>query len=352
MGIVSNLLEFSDIGIDLGSKNMRVWVRGRGLVLDEPCVVTLSAPPKARRKRVVAVGVEAGEQLGKTSEELMAVRPFEDGISHADRDITKKVFRYCFEKAGNGKFRKPRVVIGIPSGMTDVEKRRLEYAARAAGAGRVFLIESTMAAAIGAGLAVSEPRGCMIVDIGASSTNIALISNACIISRRTLPGGGDDFDHDIMTFLGNKYDFVVGAREAEDIKIKIGTASEPEDELEYVVRGLVASKGRCHTLAINSVEIREEALFWELAQIEKGLTDFIRFDVPPDFASDIAEYGFVLTGGGALLPGLEEWFDKATGFPVVAAEDPAHATICGIGAVLDALDSLVKHDRKRGKTAV
>lgn len=366
MNKISRFFEYDYIGIELGTAKMRVWIKGEGLVMEEAAAVTLaisreevesssadvqrvrqdSKPrSKPREHRILAIGAAAGEMLGKTPCNLVAVRPFIGGVI-CDYDITKKVLRYCLTKVNRGKFRKPRVVIAVDHYATDVEKRALEWAAHSAGTGDVFLLESTMAAAIGAGLPVAEPKGCMVVDIGASMTNIAVVALAGIVHYRSLRVGGDEMNKAIMTYVRNKYNLLIGERDAEDIKIKIGTASKPETELDYEVKGIDVSKGRLLVVTVNSKEIREEAFAGALGQIEDALREFLAH-IEPEFAADIADRGLALTGGGAFLTGLDKRLANATGLPIRVADTPAQATIRGVGVVIDELDFLSKNKRER-----
>ena len=364
MSIMSKLFCRDDIGIDLGAANMRVWVMGEGLVLEEPSAVALDITHeevkeqgqqeskdsgKPREHRVLAIGAAAGDMLGKTPGSIVVIQPMKGGVI-CDYDITKKLLRYCFhhqkvKKARKGGFRRPRVVIAVPSGITEVEKRALEDAAQSAGAGDVFLIEAPMSAAIGAGLPVSAPEGCMLMDIGASETEMVVISLAGIVHSNVLRVGGNEMNSAIMTYLRDKYSLVIGEREAEDIKIKIGTACRPEKELEYEIKGIDATEGRKLVVKIDSKEIREEALAGLLGQLEDALRGFIT-RIEPELAADLVENGIVLTGGGALLRGLDKHIAAATGMPVRVANDPAHATIEGCGVVIGELNYISKHRKK------
>ena len=365
MSIMSKLFCRDDIGIDLGAANMRVWIRGEGLVLEEPSAVALDISHeevkeqgqqeskdsgKPREHRVLAIGAAAGDMLGKTPGSIVVIQPMKGGVI-CDYDITKKLLRYCFshekvKKARKGGFRRPRVVFADPSGIaTEVEKRALEDAAQSAGAGDVFLIEAPMSAAIGAGLPVSEPEGCMLMDIGASETEMVVISLAGIVHSNVLRVGGNEMNSAIMTYLRDKYSLVIGEREAEDIKIKIGTACRPEKELEYEIKGIDATEGRKLVVKIDSKEIRVEALAGLLGQLEDTLRGFIT-RIEPELAADLVDNGIVLTGGGALLRGLDKHIAAATGLPVRVANDPAHATIEGCGVVIGELEYLSKAKRR------
>ena len=365
MSIMSKLFCRDDIGIDLGAANMRVWISGEGLVLEEPSAVALDITHeevkeqgqqnsehsgKPREHRVLAIGAAAGDMLGKTPGSIVVIQPMKGGVI-CDYDITKKLLRYCLhnqkvKKARKGGFRRPRVVFAVPSGITEVdEKRALEEAAQSAGAGDVFLIEAPMSAAIGAGLPVSAPEGCMLLDIGASETEMVVISLAGIVHSNVLRVGGNEMNSAIMTYLRDKYSLVIGEREAEDIKIKIGTACRPEKELEYEIKGIDATEGRKLVVKIDSKEIREEALAGLLGQLEDALRGFIT-RIEPELAADLVDNGIVLTGGGALLRGLDKHIAAATGLPVRVANDPAHATIEGCGVVIGELNYLSKHRKK------
>ena len=317
MNFFSRLFGPNDVGIDLGGAKVRVWVRDEGLVLDEPT----------------------------------ADRSFRAGVV-PDFDTTRKALRHCFAKVGGFRLRRRRVVITVQTGITEAEKRILEDAAQAAGAKEVFLIESPMAAAIGAGLPVSEPKGCMLVAIGASMTTIAVISLAGIVHSKTLHVGGDAMDNCIINYLKREYNaimeymrtkhgLVIGEQEAENIKIKIGTAFKPQTELEYDAKGLDAVDGRELSVTINSREIREEALAGVLGQIEGALKELLGI-TEPELAADLVDSGFVLTGGCALLRGLDKRLANVTGLSATVADDPLHAAIEGVNVVLGELDFLSK----------
>ena len=364
MSIMSKLFCRDDIGIDLGGANMRVWIRGEGLVLEEPSAVVLAITQeeveeqkqhnsehsgKPREHRVLAIGSRAGDMLGKTPGNLVVIRPMKGGVI-CDYDITKKLLRYCLhhqkvKKVRKGGFRRPRVVFAVPSDITEVEKRAVEYAAHSAGAGDVFLIEAPLSAAIGARLPISEPKGCMLMNIGASETEMVVISLAGIVHSNVLPVGGDEMNSAIMTYLRDKYSLVIGEREAEDIKIKIGTACRPEKELDYEIKGIVATEGRKLVVKIDSKEIREEALAGLLGQLEDALRGFIT-RIEPELAADLVDNGIVLTGGGALLRGLDKRLADATGLPVRVADNATYATIEGCGVVIGELNYISKHRKK------
>ena len=404
MNILKKLFERGDVGIDLGAANMRVWVRGKGLVMDEPSVVALRRSCHfGSEPRILAVGAEAvklmGEndnvrksgmgfmpqqecsaralarlgviesgaplarRLGVPSDEYLgsgemsycwanscyAVWPRKAQII-ADVEIVSKMLRYCLAKAKGAvgsTFRKPRVVIAVPADITEVERRALAQAARSAGVGKVLFFDNRMAAALGVGCDACEPKGCMFVDIGASMMTIALVSPDGIVCSRSPRVGGDELNNAIMKYMRNRHKLLVGEREAEDLKIKIGAAQALDEELDCEISGSDLVEGRRRTLTINSREIREGALDRILARIEDALSDFLKFDVPGNLAKNLARNGFVLTGGGALLRGLDKRLADATGLPAHVFDDPAHATIRGIGVVLDKIDFLLKYAKKR-----
>ena len=404
MSIFSKLLRYNDIGIDLGAANMRVWVRGKGLVLDEPSVVALPRLCNLGSKpRIFAVGAEAvkliGEnddaakcvvgfpaQQGRSSLALARLGVIESGapltqrlrvswgaypkscdLSYcrgtscyavwprkghiiADVEIVSKMLNYCFAKARNAMestFRKPRVAIAVPADITEVERVALKKAAYFAGAGRVLLFDARMAAALGVGCDAYGLEACMLVDIGASMMTIALVSPDGIACSRSLRVGGDELNNAIVKYMRNRHKLLVGEREAEDLKIKIGAAQALDEELDCEISGSDLVEGRRRTLTINSREIREGALDRILARIEDALSDFLKFDFPGNLAKNLARNGFVLTGGGSLLRGLDKRLADATGLPAHVFDDPAHATIRGIGVVLDKIDFLLKYTKRR-----
>ena len=339
MNIISKLFGCNDIGIDLGSANMRVWVKGRGLVLDEPSVVRYHHDRETAKSHIVGVGDEAFGAIileFPWRYDIAFRRPMKGGAI-PELGIVEKFLAYCFERAKavcKIKFRKSRVTIAVPCGITEYEKCILKGAAQSAGASEVFFIDSLKAVAIGAGIPVSEPKGCMIVDIGAAMTKIAALSHGDVVHGKVLHVGGDDMDKSIMKLMLNKHNLCMcGERQAANIKVKIGTACDPETELDCEVQGRDFESGLARTITVNSQEIREEALADVLGQIEEALGGFLAH-LEPGLLTDIAANGIFLTGGGALLRGLDKRLAEATGLPVRVADDPAHATIRGIGAVV------------------
>ena len=333
----------TDIGIDLGTANCLVFVKDRGIVMREPSVVAI----QAGSKRVLAVGEEAKLMLGKTPGNIVAIRPMKSGVI-ADFDITEAMLKYFIEKVCPprfySKYAKPRMVIAVPSGISEVEKRAVEDAAHAAGASDVFLIDEPMAAAIGVGLPVSEPEASMIVDIGGGTCEVALISLAGIVhgfSARN--AGGDAMDSAIMKHMKDVYNLLIGERTAEEIKIKIGSAYPTGEEQTLEVRGRDIVAGLPKTLTITSEEIRN-ALKDPVSQI----VDAVRTTLDrcaPELAADLVDRGLVLSGGSSQLRGLDTLLAAQTGLPVVVADDPLSAVAEGTGVVLNEIDFLARNRR-------
>ena len=332
-----------DIGIDLGTANSLVYAKDRGVVLREPSVVAI----QAGSKRVLAVGEEAKSMLGKTPGNIVAIRPMKSGVI-ADYDITEAMLSYFIGKACPkriySRYFKPRVVIAVPSGITEVEKRAVEDAGKAAGAGEVFLIEEPMAAAIGVGLPVSEPSGSMIVDIGGGTCEVAIISLAGIVhSYSARQAGGDAMDNCIINYLKREYNFAIGERTAEMIKIEIGSAYPLEEEMEMEVRGVDIVQGLPFTRRVTSQEVRE-ALKDPVSQIIAAVRSTLD-KCEPELASDLVDRGIVLSGGSSQLRGLDKLIAQETRLPVTLAEDPLSAVAEGTGTVLNELDILAKNKK-------
>ena len=318
----------NDIGIDLGTANTLVYVKDRGIVLREPSVVAI----QQGTKKVLAVGDEAKRMLGRTPGNIIAVRPLKDGVI-ADFEITEAMLKAFITKVQNRlKLRPPRVVIAVPSGITEVEKRAVQDSARHAGAREVHLIEEPMAAAIGVGLPVQEAAGNMIVDIGGGTTEVAIISLAGIVYSRSVRVAGDELDESIINYMRRAYNLMVGERTAEEIKIKIGSAYPPEKETTLEVRGRDLVAGLPKTLTITSQEVRE-ALMEPVSVIVESVRITLE-RCPPELSADLVERGIVLAGGGALLRGLDKLLAEETGLPVHVAEDPLSAVAEGTGKVL------------------
>ena len=345
IGMFSKLKGFlsTDIGIDLGTANSLVYLKGKGIVLREPSVVAI----EAGTKHVLAVGAQAQKMLGRTPGNIVAIRPMKSGVI-ADFDITEAMLKYFIDKVCPRRFWrkyfKPRVVIAVPSGITEVEKRAIEDAARAAGVGAVYLVEEPMAAAIGVGLPVSEPAGSMIVDIGGGTCEVAIISLAGIVHSRSVRTAGDAIDECIIDYMRRVYNLMIGERTAEEIKINLGSAYPVGEESTMEVRGLDIVAGLPKTMTITSEEIREA-----LQVPVTTITEAVRMTLgncEPELAADLVDRGIVLSGGSSQLRGLDKLLSQQTGLPVTMAEDPLSAVATGTGVVMGELDFLAKN-RKR-----
>lgn len=324
-----------DMGIDLGTANTLVFVRGKGIVLREPSVVAIQ---QNQRNVALAVGEEAKQMLGRTPGNIIAIRPLMDGVI-ADFDVAETMLKHFIQKAhdGGGFFR-PRMVIGIPSGVTGVERRAVQDAAYQAGAREVYLIEEPMAAAIGAGLPVSEPTGSMIVDIGGGTTEVAVISLGGIVVSKSVRIAGDELTDAIVHFLKKVHNLSIGERTAEEIKIRLGSAYPRGDEKIMEVRGLNLVSGLPRTVTISSSEVRE-AIQEPVTAIVDAVRDTLE-KTPPELAADIIDRGIVLAGGGALLQGLDELISHDTEMPVHIADDPLSCVVLGTGRVLEEFPTL------------
>jgi len=322
----------SDIGIDLGTANTLVYVKDQGIVLREPSVVAV----QAGTNKVLAVGDEAKRMLGRTPANIVAVRPLKDGVI-ADFEVTEAMLRHFITKVHGRRMRaRPRVVIAVPSGITEVEKRAVRESATHAGAREVYLIEEPMAAAIGVGLPVQDPAGNMIIDIGGGTTEVALISLSGIVFSRSV--AGDELDEAIVQYMKRAYNLMVGERTAEEIKIKIGSAYPTDKETSVEVKGRDLVAGLPKTLQITSQEVRE-ALLEPISTI----VDSVRITLercPPELSADLVDRGLVLAGGGALLRGFDKLLSEETGLPVHVAEDPLSAVAEGTGKCLNELKFL------------
>jgi rod shape-determining protein MreB len=329
LGLFSN-----DIGIDLGTANTLVYVKDRGIVLREPSVVAV----QSGTKRILAVGDEAKRMLGRTPGNIVAIRPMKAGVI-ADFEITEAMLRYFIKKIHNRrKMVRPRIIIAVPSDITEVEKRAVKDSATHAGAREVFLIEEPMAAAIGVGLPVQEPAGNMIVDIGGGTTEVALISLAGIVFSRTVRVGGDEMDECIVQYMKRVYNLMIGERTAEEIKMTMGSAYPVEEETSIEVKGRDLVAGLPKTLTITSEEIREA-----LQEPISSIVDAIRITLercPPELSADLVDRGMILAGGGALLAGMDKLIAEQTGLPVHLADDPLSAVAEGTGVVLNELNFL------------
>jgi len=321
----------NDIGIDLGTSNTLVYVRGQGIVLSEPSVVAVHSS----YKKVLAVGREAKQMLGRTPGDIIAIRPMKDGVI-SDFETVEKMIKYFFQKVHNRKsLVKPRVVIGIPSCITEVEKRAVRESAEQAGAREIYLIDESLAAAIGANIPIQEPAGNMIIDIGGGTTEISVISLGGMVVTSAIRVGGDEFDEAIINHMKKIHNLVIGESTAEAVKITIGNIY-PEKEVQSMeIRGRDSISGLPRILTIDSVETREalqEPTNLILEEIRKTLDQ-----TPPELAADIVERGIVLTGGGALLKGCSKLISKETGVPVILAENPLTCVVLGTGKFLEEL---------------
>jgi rod shape-determining protein MreB len=323
-----------DMAVDLGTANTLVYVRGRGIVLNEPSVVAVNV----KDGRPLAVGAEAKRMIGRTPSHIQAIRPLKDGVI-ADFEICEKMLRYFIHKVHQRRFAKPRMVICVPSGITGVEKRAVQEAAEYAGARKnVHIIEEPMAAAIGAGLPVHEPTGNMVVDIGGGTTEVAVISLGGMVTSQSVRIGGDELDEAIIQFIKKEYSLALGERTAEEIKIALGSAVPLEEELHAEIRGRDLITGLPKTIVTTTEEIREA-----IEEPLSAIVDAVKVTLdktPPELAADIMEQGIVLTGGGALLHGLDARLQGETGMPIVIAKNPLHSVAIGGGLYLEEFAAL------------
>ncbi len=329
----------NDLAIDLGTANTLVYMKGKGIVVSEPSVVAVKTGVAGQRK-VLAVGKDAKEMLGRTPGSIVAIRPMKDGVI-ADFDYTEEMLRYFIRKVHNRKnLVRPRIVICVPSGITQVEKRAVRESAESAGAREVYLIEEPMAAAIGAGLPITEASGNMIVDIGGGTTEVAVISLAGIVYAQSVRVGGDKLDEAIVQYMKRKYNLLIGERTAESVKIGIGSVyAEPDEQpISMEIKGRDLVSGIPKTMEVGSDEIREA-----MSEPINTIVEAVRIALertPPELAADIVDKGIVLAGGGAYLKNLDILLRKETGLPVVVADEPLSCVVLGSGAVLDQLDLL------------
>ncbi|HHN65533.1 MAG TPA: rod shape-determining protein [Nitrospirae bacterium] len=325
----------NDLAIDLGTANTLVYVKGKGIVCNEPSVVVI----RKDDKKTIAVGAEAKKMLGKTPANIMALRPMKDGVI-ADFDATGEMLKYFITRVHNRKsFVSPRIIIGVPSGITQVEQRAVKDAAQASGAREVYLILEPMAAAVGVGLPVGEPTGNMIVDIGGGTTDVAVISLDGIVYSKVVKVGGDKMDETILAYIKRKYNMMIGERTAEQIKIEIGSAYPSDDgDAEMEIKGRDMVSGIPKTITIKENEIRD-ALQEPVNVILETIKTTLE-NTPPELAADIVDKGIVLAGGGALLKGLDMLIKEETQLPVIVADDPLTAVVRGVGKMLDEIDLL------------
>ena len=322
-GLFSN-----DLAIDLGTANTLVYAKGKGIVVSEPSIVAVHK----QTNRVEAVGKEAKEMLGRTPGNIVAIRPMKDGVI-ADFDVTEKMLDYFIKKAHNRTFGvRPRIVIGVPSEITQVEKRAVKDSAYRAKATEVHMVEQAMAAAIGAGLPITEPSGNMVVDIGGGTTDVAVISLAGIVYSRSVRVAGNAMDETVIQYIKRKYNLLIGERTAEQIKIEIGSAYPLERELSMEIKGRDLVEGIPKTLVVTDTEIREA-----LVETVNAIVDAVRVALektPPELSADIVDKGIVLTGGGSLLRNLDKRIREETGLPTSLAENPLESVVLGTGAML------------------
>ncbi|NPA11022.1 MAG: rod shape-determining protein [Epsilonproteobacteria bacterium] len=331
VGVFSN-----DLAIDLGTANTLVSVKGKGIVINEPSVVAIKEGKG--KNRVLAVGKEAKDMIGKTPKDIIAIRPMKNGVI-ADFDITEEMIRYFIRKVHNRKsLIRPRIVICVPYGLTQVERKAVKESALSAGAREVFLIEEPMAAAIGAGLPVKDPQGSMVIDIGGGTTEIGVISLGGLVVSKSIRVAGDKFDKAIVDYINRKYNLVIGERTAEEVKIEIGSAIRLDEELKMLVKGKNRISGLLETITVTSEDIRE-ALKEPVKEIGEALKDVLE-QTPADLSGDIVENGIVLTGGGALLRGLDKYLSELVSLPVYIAEEPLLAVAKGTGIALEQIDLL------------
>ena len=327
----------SDMGIDLGTANTLVLVKDKGIIINEPSVVAVQNE-KYGKQRILAVGHEAKEMVGKTPGDIEAIRPMKDGVI-ADFDMTEKMIRYFIEKTHKRKFFiSPRIIISVPYGLTQVERKAVRESAMIAGAREVFLIEEPMAAAIGAGLPIKEPKGSLVVDIGGGTTEIGVISLGGLVISKSVRTAGDKIDSSIVNYVKEKYNLLIGERLGEEIKIKIGTAIQLPKELEMSVKGRDQVRGLLSRIEITSEDVRE-AMREPLKEIADALKTVLEM-MPPDLAADIVENGVVLTGGGALIRGIDKYLSDVVKLPVFVADEPLLAVAKGTGKALEEIGYL------------
>ena len=322
-----------DMAIDLGTANTLVYVRNRGVVLNEPSVVAIDT----RTSKALAVGMDAKRMIGRTPEYVKAIRPLRDGVI-ADFDITERMLRYFIQKVHRRRWAKPRIVICVPSGITGVERRAVEEAAYHAGARRAYTIEEPMAAAIGCGLPVHEPLGSMVVDIGGGTTEVAVISLGGVVAKKSVRVGGDEMDERIVDWVRKEHNLALGDRTAEQIKMTIGSAYPYKDEPAVEVRGRDYESGLPKTIYLSSEEVRA-ALEEPVSSIVDVVTQTLDH-TPPELAADLLDSGIVLTGGGALLKSLDHRLNYETHMPVVVAERPLQSVVIGSGKCLEEFEVL------------
>ena len=321
-----------DMAVDLGTANTLVYVRGRGIILNEPSVVAVDV----KDGKPLAVGAEAKRMIGRTPSNIQAIRPLKDGVI-ADFEICDKMLRYFIHRVHQRRFAKPRMVICVPSGITGVEQRAVMEAAEFAGARKAYIIEEPMAAAIGAGLPIHEPSGNMVVDIGGGTTEVAVISLGGIVTSQSIRVGGDELDEALVAFVKKEFQLALGERTAEEIKIQLGSAYPLEQELRAEIRGRDLVTGLPKTVVISTEQIRQA-----IEEPVQAIVDAVKVTLdrtPPELASDLMEQGIVLTGGGALLNGIAQRLEVETNMPIIVANDPLNCVALGSGMCLEELET-------------
>lgn len=325
-----------DIGIDLGTANVLIHVKGRGVVLDEPSVVTLESDTK----KVLAVGEQARRMVGRTPGNIMTIRPLRDGVI-ADFDLTEAMLKYFIDRVGGRSwYSRPRILICAPTNITSVEQKSIREAAERSGAKEVFMEEEPKAAAIGAGMDIYQPSGNMVVDIGGGTTDVAVLSMGDVVTASSIKMAGDKFDEAILKYIKAKYKLLIGERTSEDIKVNIGTVRPGGRQAEMDIRGRDMVTGLPRTLTITSSEV-QEALWDPVSSIVAAAKSVLE-RTPPELSADIIDRGVILTGGGGLLNGLDELLSEELRVPVLVAEDPMHCVVKGTGIMLDQLDKVPK----------
>jgi rod shape-determining protein MreB len=332
---MGNMLAFlgRDMAVDLGTANTLVYVRRRGIVLNEPSVVALNTDTG----KIVAVGVQAKRMIGRTPGNIVAIRPLRDGVI-ADFDITERMLHYFIQKVHRRHLAKPRLVVAVPSGITGVEQSAVKEAGHQAGARRVYIIEEPMAAAIGAGLPVHEPTGNMVVDVGGGTTEVAMISLGGIVTSQSIRVGGDEMDQAIIVFAKKEYSLMLGERTAEEIKMAIGSAYPSPDEPHTEIRGRDLVSGLPKTIVISAEEVRHA-----IREPVSTVVDIVKTTLdkcPPELAGDVMDRGIALTGGGALLRGLDERLREETGMPIQLADNPLESVVLGAGKCVEDFEAL------------
>jgi rod shape-determining protein MreB len=323
-----------DMAVDLGTANTLVYVRGRGIVLNEPSVVAINTATG----KIVAVGIEAKRMIGRTPGNIVAVRPLKDGVI-ADFDVTERMLRYFIQRVHRRRlFAKPRIIVAVPSGITGVEQRAVKEAGYQAGARRVFIVEEPMAAAIGAGLPVYEPTGNMVVDIGGGTTEVAIISMGGIVTSQSIRVGGDELDHAIITFVKKEFSLMLGERTAEEVKIAIGSACPTADEYHAEIRGRDLVTGLPKTIVVSAAEVRKA-----IEEQVNTIVDAVKATLdkcPPELSGDLMDRGIALTGGGALLKGMEIRLREETGMPIHLVDNALDSVALGSGKCVEDFEAL------------